>query len=276
MRIDSHQHFWKFDPIRDSWIDETMKVLQRDFMPADLAPLLIANHLQGCIAVQADQSERETTFLLDLASKNPFIKKVVGWVDFTAPDIEGRLAAWKKHPHLAGFRHILQGEPPEKMKDRAFCHGIGKLEEYGYTYDILIYPKHLDTTLEFVDTFPNQLFVIDHLAKPAIRNHELEPWRKLIRQLARRPNVFCKLSGMVTEADWKNWTSIELVPYMDTVLETFGPSRLMFGSDWPVCLLAADYGTIVNVAQQFVNQLTPTEREKIMGGTAAHFYNITN
>ena len=276
MRIDSHQHFWKFDPIRDSWITEEMSVLRKDFMPSDLEPLLKAHNINGCIAVQADQSERETSFLLDLASQYTFIKKAVGWVDLASPDIEGRLAAGKKHQALAGFRHILQAEPPEKMATASFRNGISMLEEYGYTYDILIYPKHLPATLSFIDAFPNQLFVVDHLAKPNIKEKETEPWKKQFKEMSRREHVYCKLSGLVTEADLKSWKLEQLLPYMEHALETFGPSRLMFGSDWPVCLLAASYDRVAGVVDQFVRQLSKDERESIMGGTAARFYGITN
>lgn len=276
MRIDSHQHFWKFDPVRDAWIDQTMRVLQRDFLPQDLEPLLSGQRIDGCVAVQADQSERETAFLLELAGKHPFIRKVVGWVDLASHDIEFMLATWKKNATLAGFRHILQAEPPEKMSDPSFRHGISKLEEYGYTYDLLIYPRHLQAALNLVDTFPNQPFVVDHVAKPSIREGIMQPWETQLKLLAERPHVYCKLSGLVTEANLKAWEPTDLRPYMDVALEAFGSSRLMFGSDWPVCLLASRYEKVVDVTDQFVAPLSSSEREMIMGGTASHFYGITN
>lgn len=253
-----------------------MQAIRKDFMPEDLAPLLKAKGIDGCVAVQADQSENETRFLLELADQHGFVKKVVGWVDLAATDIEERLAYWKQHPRLCGFRHILQAEPPEKMKDKAFRHGLSKLAAQGFTYDILIYPKHLDAALDLVDTFPDQAFVIDHLAKPGIRQKQLEPWRKQILEMAQRPNVFCKLSGMVTEASLASWQPSDLLPFMDVALAGFGAGRLMFGSDWPVCLLASDYNRVVDVVESFIRELNPEEQEQIMGGTAARFYGITN
>lgn len=276
MRIDAHQHFWKFDPVRDAWITEDMKVLRKDFMPTDLEPILKRHQIDGCVAVQADQSEKETKFLLDLAANNQFIRKVVGWVDLSAPNVEERLEALQSHQKLAGFRHILQAEPPEKMADRPFRNGISRLEACGYTYDILIHPDHLPATLDFVDAFPNQLFVIDHLAKPVIREKRIEPWKKLFGELARREHVYCKLSGLVTEADLTRWKPEDLLPYLDHALEAFGPTRVMYGSDWPVCLLAASYDRAIGVIDQYVNQLSRAEREKVMGGTASHFYRIAN
>ncbi len=275
LTIDAHQHFWKFDAVRDAWIDESMGVLRRDFLPGDLEPLLESHLIDGCVAVQAEQSEAETAFLLQLASRHPRIRKVVGWVDFCAKDIADRLMYWKREPRLSGFRHILQAEPPEKMEDKAFRNGIAHLAAHNFTYDLLIYPQHMEATLKFVDAFPHQPFVVDHLAKPGIRDGAMEPWRGRMRELARRPHVCCKLSGMVTEAG-PSWQPVDLRPYMDVVLEAFGPSRLMYGSDWPVCLLAADYERVVGVVSQFADQLTKDEAAQIMGGTASRFYGITN
>lgn len=274
MRIDSHQHFWKFDPVRDAWIDDTMQAIRQNFLPEDLQPIL-SGRLDGSVSVQADQSENETKFLLDLAAKNEFIKKVVGWVDLSAPDIEDRLAFWKEHPKLAGFRHILQAEPPARMYDAEFRNGISMLSRFGFTYDILVYPRHLEAAMDFVDTFPAQAFVVDHLAKPLIRDRQLEPWKKHMTDIARRPNVWCKLSGMVTEANMKSWEYEDLAPYMNVVLEAFGPSRLMFGSDWPVCLLAGTYDHVIGIVEQFVSSLSPSEQASIMGGTSCRFYGIT-
>lgn len=276
MRIDAHQHFWKFNPVRDTWITPEMAVLRRDFLPTDLEPHLLRHKIDGCVAVQADQSETETNFLLDVAARHPFIRKVVGWVDLAAPDIEGRLATLRPQPRLAGFRHILQSEPPEKLADPSFRNGISKLEEYGYTYDILIYPKHLRAAMDLTDAFPNQPFVLDHLAKPPIRHKQIEPWRKQLKELARRDHVCCKLSGMVTEAATNAWKQEDLFPYVEIALEAFGPHRLMFGSDWPVCLLAGTYDKVISVVDTFVNALSPTERQHIMGATAARFYGIAN
>lgn len=276
MRIDAHQHFWKFDPVRDAWIDETMQVIRRDFLPQDLEPLLSRHRIDGCVAVQADQSEKETLFLLELASRHAIIKKVVGWIDLTAIDLGDKLDTLKKYDRLAGFRHILQAEPPEKMQEPAFRRGIAELESRGFTYDILIFPHHLQATTSLVDAFPRQSFVIDHLAKPRIREKMLDPWRKQIQELARRPHVLCKLSGMVTEADLQHWKPEDLRPYMEVVLEAFGPSRVMYGSDWPMCLLAADYGRVLHAVEQYIVTLSRAEQQQIMGGTASRFYKITN
>lgn len=276
MRLDAHQHFWKFDAVRDVWIDDSMKVLRRDFLPAELESLLKAGGLDGCVAVQADQSESETRFLLDLAAGYDFIKCVVGWVDLTADNIGDRLAYWKEERKLVGFRHILQSEPAEKMQEKNFRNGIAKLESNGFTYDILIYPRHLDAATDLVDSFPHQPFVIDHLAKPDIRSGSMNPWRAQVRELARRPNVMCKLSGMITEADHARWTNEDLKPFMEAALESFGPRRLMFGSDWPVCLLAGDYGRVLSSVETLISRLSSTEQADIMGGTACRFYKIAN
>lgn len=253
-----------------------MQVIRHDFLPQDLEPLLSRNRIEGCVAVQADQSEQETLFLLELASQHAFIKKVVGWIDLTAENLEEKLDVLGEHDRLAGFRHILQAEPPEKMEQPAFRRGIAELASRGFTYDILIFPEHLEAATSLVDAFPKQLFVIDHLAKPRIREKLLDPWRKQMQDIARRPNVFCKLSGMVTEADLRHWKPEDLRPYMEVVLEAFGPSRVMYGSDWPVCLLAADYGQVLHSVEQYIVTLSRAEQQQIMGTTAMRFYKITN
>ncbi|NUQ24156.1 MAG: amidohydrolase family protein [Saprospiraceae bacterium] len=276
MKIDAHQHFWIFDPVRDAWIDHSMAVLQRDFMPADLAPLLQQAGIDGCVAVQADQSEHETNFLLELAEQNDFIKKVVGWVDLCAPDVDRRLEQWQDNPKLAGFRHILQAEPPEKMATREFRNGIGALCRLKYTYDMLIYPHHLPAAYDLAKTYSYQPFVIDHLAKPFIKKQEIEPWKQHIQAMASLPNVYCKLSGLVTEADHAFWEESHIRPYMDVALEAFGPDRLMFGSDWPVCLLAADYQRTFDLVKNYIQALSESEQNQIMGKTACRFYNISN
>lgn len=276
MRIDAHQHFWKYNPLRDAWIDDTMQVLRQDFLPKDIETLLKKHSLDGCVAVQADQTEQETRFLLDLADQNNFVKKVIGWTDLAAPDIVDRLESWKQHEKLAGFRHILQSEPPEKMQDRRFRNGISKLAACGFTYDILIYPAHLTAAMELVDKFPYQPFVLDHLAKPLIRKGERQPWQKQITELAKRPNVFCKLSGLVTEANLSTWQPADLQPFIEIGVEAFGPARMMFGSDWPVCLLAANYTQVIAAVEEYAARLSSAERERIMGGTARDFYGITN
>lgn len=275
MRIDSHQHFWQYDPIRDGWITDKMNAIQRDFLPADLEPILKTNAIDGCVSVQADQSETETSFLLNHAQQHDFIKGVVGWVDLTSESISERLDYFQHFKKLRGFRHIVQGEPdPDFLLRKDFCRGIRALQQNGFTYDILIYPKQLETTIQFVKLFPNQTFVIDHIAKPNIREGELEYWASHLKTLAQSGSVYCKLSGMVTEADWKNWKSEIFTPYLDLVLEAFGSQRVMYGSDWPVCLLAASYEQQLGIVEQYIATLSPTEQKNIMGGNAIRFYNL--
>ncbi|MBV7531242.1 amidohydrolase [Chitinophaga sp. sic0106] len=275
MIIDAHQHFWKYDPVKDAWIDDTMEVIRKDFFPEQLLPMLQAHHFHGCVAVQADQSEKETAFLLDLANKHDFIKGVVGWVDLCSPDIEARLAHYAQFPRLKGFRHIVQGEPdPMFLLRDDFCRGILALAQYDFTYDILVYPKQLPAVVEFVKKFPNQRLVIDHLAKPDFKSGDIETWAAQMREIAASPNVYCKVSGLVTEADWENWHPDHFQPFLEVVLEAFGCDRLMFGSDWPVCLLAADYDTVKLIVTNYISKLTPAEQQKIMGGNAIAFYHL--
>ena len=275
MRIDAHQHFWRFDPVRDSWITEDMMILRQDFMPEDLAPLLAANSIDGSVVVQADQSEEETRFLLQLSNDHSFIKGVVGWVDLCAEDIEDRLDHLASFKNLKGFRHIIQAEPENDFILRPdFCHGISKLRKHGFTYDLLILPSHLTPTLTFIHQFPDQPFVIDHLAKPLIRKGEIQVWREDITKLAASGNVYCKLSGMVTEADLNNWKAADFKPYIDTVIESFGTDRVMFGSDWPVCLLGSSYDQCCSILEENTSDLSSSEKEKLWGSNAAKFYKI--
>ena len=213
MKIDSHQHFWKYHPVKDAWINEDMKVIQRDFLPADLLPLLEAKYIDGCVSVQADQSEEETHFLLQLAKENDFIKGVVGWIDLRAENLEARLEYFSQYKKLKGFRHIVQGEPEVDFLLREdFCTGISKLAKYNFTYDLLIFPKHLPYATALVKRFPQQSFVIDHLAKPDFKQIDFAVWEKEIREIAACPNVMCKVSGLVTEADWNNWKANLTLP----------------------------------------------------------------
>jgi L-fuconolactonase len=275
MRIDSHQHFWKYHPIKDAWISEDMKIIQRDFMPADLHPLLIQNGIDGCIAVQADQSEEETHFLLQLAQENDFIKGVVGWVDFRSNEIEERLQYFSQFKKLKGFRHIVQAEIDDDfLLGDDFCNGIAKLEKYNFTYDLLILPKHLKYAVEFVKHFPNQSFVIDHLAKPDFKGADFTEWEKGIKELAAFQNVFCKVSGMVTEADWANWKEEDFKYCLDVLVANFGIDRLLFGSDWPVSLLAASYEKSTNIVKNYFSKFSKEEQDKIWGGNAINFYNL--
>lgn len=276
MKIDAHQHFWNYDPVKDAWITDDMHVIQRNFMPEDLWPALKQQGIEGCIAVQADQSEHETLFLLELADKFDFIKGVVGWVDLRASNIGERLEYFSTFPKLKGFRHVVQGEPQDDFLLRKdFCRGIALLREYDFTYDILIYPRHIKYANEFVRRFPEQPFVIDHLAKPFIRDKKIDEWKKDIETIAEAGNVHCKLSGMVTEADWKNWVMDDFKLYIDTVVESFGPERIMFGSDWPVCLVAAEYKQVCKVVEQHTSYLSDVSKERLWGGNAERFYKVS-
>lgn len=274
MRIDSHQHFWKFDPVRDSWIDSSMQKIARDFLPQDLKPLLSQSQMEGCVAVQADQSETETQFLLDLAGKNTFIKGVVGWVDLRADDLSERLDFFSKNPLFKGVRHILQDEKEGFMMQDSFLRGIRQLKNFNLTYDLLVFPHQLEEAIALVKKNPDQLFVLDHLAKPYIKDQKIEDWAKHIKVLAKHKNVYCKLSGMVTEADWNHWRAQDFEKYLPVALETFGSDRLMFGSDWPVCLLAGSYQHVVQIIELFVKKLKPVEQNKIMGENARSFYKL--
>src|SRR5476649_12353 len=275
MRIDAHQHFWIFDPVRDSWITDDMAVIQRDFLPVHLKPILQENHIDGCIAVQADQYETQNSFLLELASENDFIKGVVGWVDLRAQNIEERLDYYSQFENMKGFRHVLQGEEDRAlMLKPEFMNGIGKLKKHGFTYDILIFPDQLQYVPEFVNAFPDQKFVIDHIAKPDIKNRKVADWAKEMRATAELDNVWCKVSGMVTEADWKNWKVDDFEPYLDVVFEAFGVEKVMFGSDWPVCQVAATYTAMADIVTQYTSTLSLSEQSVFWGENAVNFYNI--
>ncbi|KAA5546621.1 amidohydrolase family protein [Adhaeribacter rhizoryzae] len=275
MHIDAHQHFWQYSPSAYDWIDATMQPLQQDFLPEHLAPLLQQNGFSGSVAVQALQTEAETEFLLNLATQHDFIKGVVGWTDLQAVDVETKLAKFSQNLKLKGLRHVVQAEPDDQFLLRPdFLRGISLLQKFNLTYDILIYPKHLPVATEFVSKFPDQPFVLDHIAKPFIKNHQLLPWAQHIQKLANHSNVYCKLSGMVTEADWHYWQPTDFKPYLDVVMEAFGPDRLMIGSDWPVCTLAGSYTEVMNLVKDYINQLTQAEREKILGSNAVQFYKL--
>lgn len=276
MKIDSHQHFWKYDPARHGWIDESMYKIRRDFMPEDLWPELQAQGISGCIAVQADETAHETQFLLDLAYKFDWIKKVVGWVDLKSADIESKLERYQTDTRLAGFRAILQSLEPEAMEDRAFLNGIGHLERFGFTYDVLIFPRHLEKAFELCRKFPNQPFVLDHLAKPNVKNGEFEYWSKWMAKMAELPNLCCKVSGMVTEADWNNWKPWDFRPYLEFVTTRFGTDRLLFGSDWPVCLVSGYYPDVYGLVEEFYTNYTENEKNAIFGGNAMRFYGISS
>lgn len=277
MKIDTHQHFWRYDPQEYDWIGPGMEALQRDFMPEDLAPLQQESGIQGTIAVQARQTLEETRWLLDLADEHPFIRGVVGWVDLQSPDLDTQLERLASHSRLCGVRHVVQSEPDDEFMLRAdFCRGIQMLADFDLTYDILIYPRHLPAANELVSRFPRQRFVLDHIAKPPIKAGTLSPWREGIWRLAEYPNVYCKVSGMVTEADWTAWTADDLKPYMDVVFAAFGTQRLMLGSDWPVCTLAGSYSRVMGVVLDYVAQFSTAQQADLCGGNAQRFYRLAN
>ncbi|MGO4917926.1 amidohydrolase family protein [Maribacter spongiicola] len=275
MKIDSHQHFWKYEPLKHSWIDDEMAVIRKDFMPADLKQVYLENDIDGCVAVQADQTTAETDFLIELSSENNFIKGVVGWVDLKGNDIDEVLEHYNKFKVVKGFRHVVQGEADHNFLLRPdFLAGISKLAPYNFTYDILVFPHQLGAVLEFVKKFPNQKLVIDHIAKPYIKDNFYEGWAVLMTEIGKQKNVYCKLSGMITEADYKKWTVEQITPYMTLVLNAFGADRIMFGSDWPVCLVAGNYKTVIKIVTDFISQLSEEEQAKIMGLNAMKFYNL--
>ena len=273
-RIDAHQHFWKFDPIRDSWIDESMQKIQRDFLPEDLLPLLHENQFSGCVAIQASQTEDETNFLVNLAAKNDFIKGVVGWVDLRGVTIEERLNHFSSNKIIKGFRHVVQGESDDFMLRKDFQNGISALKEFNFTYDILIFHRQLPAAIELVNQFQDQPFVIDHIAKPDIKSGDILSWKKGIQEISKAENVFCKISGMVTEADWKNWKTDDLKPYLDIVFENFSADKLMFGSDWPVLNVASNYTEVVKTLEDYIAQLSVENQNKIWFQNAKSFYNL--
>jgi len=275
MRIDAHQHFWRYNADEFGWIDDSMSSLRRDFGPDDLKPELERAGFQGSIAVQARQSLEETRWLLELAEDSPLILGVVGWVDLCSPDVRLQLQTFAGNPKLVGIRHVVQSEPDERfLLLPEFLRGISVLEEFDLTYDILIYPQHLPVAVEFVRHSPRQRFVLDHLAKPLIKSASIHPWEAGIRELAKFPNVFSKLSGMVTEADWQNWRPEDLKPYLDIALDRFGPERLMIGSDWPVCTVAASYKQTMSVVLDYLYKFPVNVQDAVLGGNAQRFWKL--
>lgn len=274
MRIDAHQHFWRYDPVELAWIDDAMALLRRDFLPADLGPLLRVNGFDGCVAVQARDSLAETEFLLALADRHPIVSAVVGWADLRAPGIEAELERLRAHRKLVGLRHIAQAESDDFLISPDFMRGIAALERFGFTYDLLVYARQLPAAVALARAFPAQRFVLDHLGKPEIRARRVEPWATQIRELARLPNVSCKISGLVSEAYWTRWQPADFRPYLDLILEAFGASRLMYGSDWPVCLVAATYARGLGVVRDAIAALSDAEQGAIFGGNAIEFYGI--
>ena len=272
--IDSHIHFWKYDRARYSWIDNNMKILQKDHLPEHVAQTFQRNGVDGCIAVQAEASEFETRFLVELAATHPVIRGVVGWVDLTSKDVVKRLSSFTHHTIIKGYRHIVQSEADDFMQRTDFRNGIAALMDYRYTYDILIYPRQLPAAVNLVKAFPEQAFILDHCAKPVIKDHQLTGWKEHITELARYPNVFCKLSGLITEASWKSWSPKDFYPYLDVVFEQFGATRLMFGSDWPVMLLSGMYVQWKSLLEKYMQGFIPDDRDSVFGGTAMAVYGL--
>lgn len=275
MVIDAHHHLWNYSAEEYGWISDGMKVLRRDFTPDDLRKEIAAAGVDGVVSVQARQTVEETRWLLELAAANDFIRGVVGWVPLVSLDVARDLERFVAQPKFKAVRHVLQDEPDDDYALRDdFNRGIGELKRFNLRYDILIFERHLPQAIKLVDRHPEQVFVLDHVAKPKIKAGELDPWRANLKELARRGNVYCKVSGMATEADWKQWTPGQLRPYFDAALDAFGPRRLMFGSDWPVCLLATDYGHWVRTVREFAGELTDAERAELFGGTATKAYGL--
>ncbi len=275
MKIDSHQHFWHYCEVKHSWINDQMSAIKKNFLPEDLHQELQDKGIDGCVAVQADQHESETNFLIEQSQKHDFIKGVVGWVDLRAKKVERRLEHYAQEKIIKGFRHVVQDEPHvDFMMWSNFQNGISQLEKFGFTYDILIYPSQLHAALYTVQKHPNQKFVIDHIAKPNIKEGQIEDWKKGMKELAACENVSCKLSGMVTEADWKGWKQEDFTPYLDNVMDLFGIDRVMYGSDWPVSLIEWTYGDVKGIIDTYTENFSASEKEKIYGKNAIEFYSL--
>lgn len=275
MKIDSHQHFWNYSAAEYPWIGPGMERLARDYRPADLATVAGAEGVEGSVAVQARQSLAESRWLLGLAEESPLIRGVVGWVDLRSEGVSTVLAELSTHGKFVGVRHVVQDEPDLRFLLGAdFVRGVRQLCAFRLTYDLLLYPPQLPAAVELVGMLPEQPFVLDHLAKPRIKTGAIEAWRREIEALARHDNVCCKVSGMVTEATWRGWKATDFRPYLDVVLEAFSPERLMFGSDWPVCLLAGEYTEVVGIVSDFFSPLSTAEQDQIWGGTARRFYGL--
>ena len=276
MRIDAHQHFWLYEPVKDAWITSEMEVIQRNFLPNDIGQTLKNNGFDGVVAVQADQSIRETEFLLELSQVYALIKGIVGWVDLQSEQVEEQLNHFKQFPKVKGFRHIVEGESdPDYLHKDAFLNGIAALTKYGYTYDLLIKPWHYESTLKCVASNPNQAFMLDHIAKPPIKSQEFSDWAAFIEKLAAHQNVHCKVSGLGTEADWKHWKLDHFTQYIAHVIQCFGKDRLVFGSDWPVCLLAGSFEDTIRIVSDKLTDFSPAELAGFWGDNAVKFYGLT-
>lgn len=275
MKIDAHHHFWKYSVEEYGWIDHDMKVIRRDFLPEDLEKEIRGSGIDGVVSVQARQTLAETEWLLGFSEKYDFIKGVVGWVPLISNNVRQHISDFSSSRKLKSVRHVIQGESDnDYILRKDFNEGIKVLREFGLAYDILILEKHLPQTIKFVDMHPDQIFILDHIAKPKVKENLIEPWRRNIRVLAERRNVYCKVSGMVTEADYGKWTEEQLRPYFENVLDAFGPKRLMFGSDWPVCTVACEYRRWVGIVRKFISRLSLSEQDAIFGGNAVKAYGL--
>jgi L-fuconolactonase len=274
MIIDSHVHFWNFHPVKDSWITPDMEVIRKDFLPADLESCFLDHQVEGCVAVQADQSETETNFLLAEAENNSIIKGVVGWIDLLAPDVEERLKHFSQFKKLKGFRHIAQAEKKGFLLQEQFIKGLELLDKHNFTYDILLKADQLGDAIKLVEKLPNQAFVLDHCCKPDIKNKNTNLWGKQLEILAQNPQVYCKVSGLITEADWQHWNEQEIFNCLDVAFEHFGINRLLFGSDWPVMLLAGNYTKWLQLLKLYAEQFTETERNRFFSENTKAFYKI--
>ena len=273
--IDTHHHFWNYSAKEYDWISDDMKAIRKDYLPVDLLKEIKAAGVDGAVSVQARQTVEESDWLLGMAEKNDFLKGVVGWVDLRAKGVDKDLERLAKHKKFKGVRHVVQGEPDDNfILGAAFNEGIKKLLKYDLRYDILILEKHLKPSIAFVDKHPKQVFILDHIAKPRIKERVLSPWRENMLELAKRPNVYCKISGMLTEADWKKWSAADLAPYFDTTLQAFGPKRLMLGSDWPVMLVAGKYKQWVEMVKQVVSRYSAAEQDRILSKNAVEAYKL--
>ena len=270
--IDSHVHFWNFDPVRDSWITPEMHAIRKDFTPVDFVSATSTTPISGCIAVQADQTEEQNHFLLSLAEEHDVIKGIVGWVDFLNPNLEERLAYWQQFKLIKGWRHVLQAESDDFILNPNFVGGLKKLKDYNYTYDLLCYHNQLKAIIKLVDQVPNQPFVLDHCGKPNIKSKNIKTWSEDIRTLAQNPNVSCKLSGLLTEADWFDFTEQEIFECFDIIFEQFGIDRILYGSDWPVVLVSRPYGDWFGLVAKYASKFKKNEQEQLFSGNAERFY----
>jgi len=274
-KIDTHQHFWLYNEVEYDWMGPGMDILKRDHLPIDLKPLIEAEGIDGTVTVQARQTLGETEWLLELADQNSFILGVVGWVNLRSPDIDQQLERYSEHSKLKGVRHVVHDEPDvDFMLGKDFLRGISRLKQYNLAYDLLIRPEHLPPSIEVVKQFPDLPFIVDHIAKPLIKDQRMEPWATDIQKLAEFPNVYCKVSGMVTEADWINWKPEDFLPYMEKIFESFGTKRVTLGSDWPVCTLAGEYGQVMQIPTDYVLKLSVDEQSDVWGNNAKSFYSL--